>query len=247
MQKQVIDSVKTLISAYHTGTLGDTTMPEDTHPTFSTLEQKRIFYTLPMALNYQRNSFKLWEAATVCYNDKETQDVFNLQRVNEITTEELRNKLTKHKVALQPNKHIDTWQRISETIYTNWESISDLFIATNQDYLELREVIQKEYKKGFPYLSGPKIFNYWMYIMSEYGEVAIRNRSHIEIAPDTHVIQASIKLGVITKEESESLKREDISKLWRELLDGTSVDPIDVHSPLWFWSRSGFEFKLEEK
>jgi len=69
-------------------------------------------------------------------------------------------------------------------------------------------------------------------------------RSYVEIAPDTHVSQESIKLGVINKNDVEKLKREDISKIWRELLEETSIDPIDVHSPLWFWIRSGFEYKL---
>jgi len=144
-------------------------MPEDTHQTFVNLEQKKIFYTLPMALNYQRNSFTLWEIAKDCFEDNKTHKVFDLKALYSMDTDQLRQKLVKHKVALQPNKHIDTWTRVSNTIYKNWERISNLFEETNRDYLELHNIIHKEDKKGFPYLSEPKIFNYWMYIMSEYG------------------------------------------------------------------------------
>jgi len=106
----------------------------------------------------------------------------------------------------------------------------------------LKKIIQNDNKKGFPYLSGPKIFNYWSFIISTYGKVILKNRDQIDIAPDTHITQCSIKLGVITEVEAETLSKEEISKRWREILVGSGIDPIDMHSPLWFWSRNGFIF-----
>ena len=79
--------------------------------------------------------------------------------------------------------------------------------------------------------------------MERYCEVPLRNRDFIEIAPDTHVIQASIKLGVIQNTEKE-MSREKISGIWREVLKGSGVSPIDMHSPLWFWGRSKFEYQV---
>lgn len=244
MKNEIITKIRILVEAHKAGQLGETTMPEDTHPDFKSLEDKRIFYTLPMALNYQRNSYKLWESAKQTYLDIDTADVYNLQDFSEEGIPSLREKLIKHKLALQPNKHIDTWSRISNTIYKNWGSVTKLIEATDSDYLKLKDVIQGRFKKGFPYLSGPKIFNYWMFIMSEYGEVEIKNREFIEIAPDTHVIQASIKLGVISSTEADKPNGDEISRKWRELLLGTEIDPIDVHSPLWFWSRNGFKYEV---
>ncbi|MBP6086263.1 hypothetical protein KA478_03645 [Patescibacteria group bacterium] len=49
----------------------------------------------------------------------------------------------------------------------------------------------------------------------------MKNKQYIDIAPDTHVIQCSVKLGVITEQESQSLSREDISQRWRDTLAGT--------------------------
>ncbi|KUK76927.1 MAG: Uncharacterized protein XD93_0643 [candidate division WS6 bacterium 34_10] len=245
MNKELIlTKVRKLLDLYSSGNLGDTTMPEGTHPVFNNQEEKLLYYTFPMALNYQRNSYKLWEAAKQTWEDETTKQIFDIKWVSEHTEEELREKLLKYKLALQPNKHIDTWKRISETIYSNWRSISKLIEWSEEDFLYLKELIQKQHKKGFPYLSGPKIFNYWSYILTEYCDIELKYRNFIEIAPDTHVIQASVRLGVIEEDDISKLSREEVSKIWRSLLEGTGIDPIDVHSSLWFWSRGGFKVEV---
>jgi len=104
-------------------------MPEDEHPDFSASEQeeKLCYFTLPMALNYQRNSYKLRESALKSWKDSTTRDIFDVQNIAKMSEEELREKLLKHKVALQPNKHIQkpnkhiqTWKTISHTIAEHW-------------------------------------------------------------------------------------------------------------------------------
>ena len=73
----------------------------------------------------------------------------------------------------------------------------------------------------------------------------LKNSEFIEIAPDTHVTRCSVIVGVITQEEAENLTKEKISEKWRKLLIGTGINPIDMHSPLWFWSRNNFQFKIK--
>jgi len=80
--------------------------------------------------------------------------------------------------------------------------------------------------------------------MVKYGGVPLKNKRWIDIAPDTHVTQASVRLGIISEEDAEKMRKEEISKIWREILKGTNIHPIDMHSPLWFWSRNGFMYKL---
>lgn len=237
---------RTLLAAYKSGKLGQTRMPEDSNPGFSDNEDElRIsYFTLPMALNYQRDSYKLWEAALKSFNDPTTKFIFDVEKVSKVSEDELRVALMKYKVALQPNKHIKTWKTLVTTIHDNWKSFADLFKQTDNDFLRLKRVVKVDHKKGFPYLSGPKIFNYWSFIMSTYGGVNLKNRDSIEIAPDTHITQCSIKLGVMTKEESDNLTKDDISMRWRKLLAGSGISPIDMHPPLWFWSRNGFIYDL---
>jgi len=239
---EIIQKCRRLIEAFESGELGQTKMPEDTNPGLgdNEAEARFCYFSLPMALNYQRNSYKLWESALETYNDPETKKVFDLATVADMLTEELRALLTKHKLALQPNKHIATWQKIAQTVSKNGCSFSKLLKIADYDFLKLKDIIQKEHKKGFPYLSGPKIFNYWSFILGEYCGVDFKNKDQISIAPDTHITKCSVKLGVISEDEAEKLSKDQISEKWREVLAGSGINPIDMHAPLWFWSRNGF-------
>jgi hypothetical protein len=249
MQKQeIIKKCRELLNAYKKGLLGNTIMPEESHPNFDKMHtsEKLTYFTLPMALNYQRDSYKLWQAALATYNDKETKWVFDVKRCAKASTEDLQKSLLKHKLALQPNKHTSTWLTISRTIVKEFGSIEELFQKTNNDFLKLKEMIQTKCKKGFPYLSGPKIFNYWLFIIQQYGGVKLINSECIEIAPDTHVTQCSMLLELITQKEAEKISKEKLSEKWRTVLEGTGITPIEMHPPLWFWSRNNFEYKLKK-
>jgi hypothetical protein len=246
MESELIKNCRKLLIAYKTGKLGQTKMPEDNNPAFAEnqIEERLAYFTLPMALNYQRDSYKLWESALKTWEDRDTRRVFSLEEVSRMSDNELRKLLSKYKLALQPNKHIATWRTISNTIKGEWGSISNFIKNTDNDFLKLKDLVQIKYKKGFPYVSGPKIFNYWSFILGEYGKVNLKNREWIDIAPDTHITQCSVRLGVVTQEEAGFLTKEEISEKWRNLLQGSGITPIEMHPPLWFWSRNGFIYKL---
>ncbi len=247
MNPTLIKNCKSLLEAFKSGGLGQTVMPEDSNPGFSDkdAEMRIAYFTLPMALNYQRDSYKLWEAALKTFNDSETRFVFDAVKVSEAAEDDVRRALMKYKVALQPNKHVNTWRTIAKTVSENWGSFARFFEAAENDFSNLKQMVKVDHKKGFPYLSGPKIFNYWSFIMSTYGGIELSNRDQIEIAPDTHIAQCSVRLGVVTQEEALALTKDAVSERWRELLKGSGIDPIDMHPPLWFWSRNGFLFKLD--
>lgn len=246
-KKEFIKICSQLLRAYKTGLLGQTIMPEDSNPGIEKMdcEFRIAYFTLPMALNYQRNSYKLWEAALKTFNDPVTKFVFDVNRVSKSSELEVRSALMKYKLALQPNKHIGTWRTIAKTINNNWGKFTNFFDSTNGDFLILKQLVNSDYKKGFPYLSGPKIFNYWSFIISTYGGIKLINRKFIEIAPDTHITQCSVKLGVITEQEAKTLSKEEISNRWRNILENSKIDPIDMHPPLWFWSRNGFIYDVK--
>lgn len=242
--KDIIGNVKSLIRMYKAGVLGGEIMPEDARPDVIDVcsEDNYHFLTLPMALNYQRNSYALWKSAAKAYLDDECRDAFIPEKVTFMAESVLREKLLKHKVALQPNKHINTWMRISHAIMDLLNGdIRQLFDRFDNDVIEIRHFVQKEQKKRFPYLSGEKIFNYWLYVIDSYTPSELKNRHTITIAPDTHVLQASIKLGLVNGDmELVSKDRALVAKKWEAVLLGTNITPIDVHTPLWLWSRAGF-------
>ena len=115
-KKSILKNVEELLQLYHDGSLGGEIMPEDANPRLGNgTKENYLYFTLPMALNYQRNSYKLWEAAKAAYLDDETRDIFLPECVVNMEQEELRAKLLRYKVALQPNKHIEIWARLCNT------------------------------------------------------------------------------------------------------------------------------------
>lgn len=245
MDKEVILSkVDKLIKMYKKGELGGEVMPEDANPKLlkSSLENY-LYFTLPMALNYQRNSYTLWESALKTYNDEETRFVFNPEIVLKKAFTEVQYALTKYKVALQKQKQTEIWISLCNTIVELFDGdIRKLFDTFNNDVNEIRNYIQKKNKKKFPYLSGTKICNYWLYVIWQYTDRNYKNIEALTVAPDTHVVKATHRLGLITDEE---LNRNDVQLItierWQELFKNTKYKPIDIHTPLWLWSRNGFK------
>lgn len=243
MRKQdILENVRRLYKMWKNGELGGEFMPEDSNPHLKKSSKENYHYfTLPMALNYQRNSYKLWESALLTYNDSETRFVFDIDEVLNHSEEEVRIALTKYKVALQQNKQTEIWIKLCKTIKEKFNGdIRNLLRVCEYDVNKIRNYIQVEHKKNFPYLSGNKLCNYWMFVLYQYTDIKFKNLQDLTVAPDTHVIKATRKLNLITEEE---LNKTDIQMIvirrWNELLDGTEFKPIDIHTPLWLWGRKG--------
>ena len=245
MNKQVIlDNVNKLMAMYKNGEIGGEEMPEDANPKFQkdSLENY-LYFTLPMALNYQRNSYTLWESALKTYKDEETKFVFSPKVCLEKSFEEVQYSLTKYKVALQKQKQTEIWLALCNTFVEMFDGdIRKLFDKLDNDVNRIRDFIQKENKKKFPYLSGTKICNYWLYVIYQYTDRRYKNIECLTVAPDTHVCKATHRLGLITDEELNSSNVQQIViERWQEVLKNTKYKQIDIHTPLWLWSRNGFK------
>ena len=196
MEKEVLlKKVERLIKLYKEGKLGGEVMPEDTNPGLenSSLENY-LYFTLPMALNYQRNSYKLWESALKTYNDEETNFVFNPKICLEKTFEEVQSALIKYKVALQKQKQTEIWLKLCKTFVELFDGdIRKLFDQYDNSVDEIRKYIQIKNKKKFPYLSGTKICNYWLYVIYQYTDRKYNDIENLTVAPDTHVCKATLK------------------------------------------------------
>lgn len=245
-KSEILKHVYRLIELYKTGRLGGEKMPEDENPHLPSQSlENYLYFTLPMALNYQRNSYVLWECAKRTWSDFETQTVFLPKAVIDMSENELREKLTKYKVALQQNKQPTIWRTLCNTIERDFNGdVRLLFLINNYSVQKIKEYILNN-KKNFPYLSGNKIINYWLYVIEQRTDIVFLDRGNISIAPDTHIIQASERLGVITSNEKVKSNVQDIvANRWKELLSDTEYCPIDIHTPMWLWSRSKFKIDL---
>ena len=204
--KEILDKVEKLIKMHRNGELGGEVMPEDANPGLEkgSLENY-LYFTLPMALNYQRNSYTLWESALKTWQDEETRFVFYPKLCLEKTFEEVQHALTKHKVALQRQKQTEIWIKLCKTFVERFGGdIRKLFDENGNDVEKIRNDVQIIYKKAFPYLSGTKICNYWLYVIYQYTDRKYCNIEKLTVAPDTHVCKATHELGLITDTEYES-------------------------------------------
>ena len=245
-KNELIAKVKKLINLHKKGLLGGEIMPEDSNPNLTKASKENfIYFTLPMALNYQRNSYTLWQSALKTWKDKETIKVFDTINISKLSFEKVQEYLTKYKLALQKNKQTEIWIKLCLSINKHfYGDIRNLFNNNNNDIIEVKNYILKN-KKDFPYLSGTKILNYWLYVISQYTNINLKNKHSISVAPDTHIIQSSLKLGVISPQDlDKSNIREIVSLRWEKLLKDTNIYPIDIHTPFWLWSRNKFKVEI---
>lgn len=197
-----------------------------------------LYFMLTCSLNFQRSSPVTWKSALATWNDPETNFVFFPEKTVFRNVEVLRAALLKHKLALQPNKHIEIWTKITTTLNSYFDNDPrKLFEKGEFDAAKILSIMQKEMKANFPYLSGPKLSNYVLFILLHYSDLKLTNTRSISIIPDTHIIQTTVKLGML---DEKTATPEKVSRAWYELLDGTQLSPIDFHSMLWNWSRNHF-------
>ena len=234
---KTLDRVKKLYKLFHEGKI-PTLAEHEVNPNFpKDSRENYLYFTLPPCLNFQRSSPAMWQSALKTYNDLETRYLFFPEEVVKRTREVIQKDLAKHKLSLQRNKHTDIWITISKSFnefYNN--DPRELFKSTDWDVVKIHKLIQLDMKKKFPYLSGPKMSNYWLYILSYYTDAKFLNMQEISIIPDTHVLQSTVKLGI----SDNQLNPLNTAKLWRELLDGSEIHPVQMHPVLWNWSRNNF-------
>lgn len=81
-KEKILRDIDILYKMWQKGLLGGEFMPEDENPHLKKdSKENYLYFTLPMALNYQRNSYTLWESANKTYNDEETRFVLILMNV----------------------------------------------------------------------------------------------------------------------------------------------------------------------
>jgi hypothetical protein len=228
--------IDAIVQAYHAGALGPTV-----HEVFPDIDKAtvawRVYFTLPCSINYQRKSETLWQSALRTFNDPETRFVFDPKNVVK-GVGAYKQALSKHKLALQPNKHTYIWFTVSETFNKHFDGDPlNLFRTHEFDVASVKQYISAR-KSEFPYMSGPKLLNYWLYIFSSFTGVALKRKEEISVVPDIHVKRATVVLGLMTEEMTQDTNA--VADLWSAFLKGTCSAPSDLHAPLWRWSRAGF-------
>ena len=245
--EEILAQVSSLLEAYRAGRLGGEKMPEDENPRLDAFSKENyLYFTLPMALNYQRNSYTLWECANRMYRAEEARWAFDPAQVCARGKDALGEVLVRYRVALQPNRHPAIWHTLCETIQNRFQGDIRRLFSQNDFSVEKTKGDIAAHKKEFPYLGGNKICNYWLYVLEQRTDLQFCDREAITIAPDTHVIQASVRLGLLSPEEAQGPEAQRLTaERWSRLLAGSGLVPIDLHTPLWLWSRGKFSAEIQ--
>lgn len=241
LKKEIIKKVLKLKKNYHQGEIPILSKHE-VHPELSISSRLNyLYFTLPVCINYQRNSQAMWKSALKTFHDNATSYLFYPEKIINYSFSKIQKDICKYNLALQKNRHTKIWIKISETLFKYFDADPRKIIQeTGNDVVKIKKLISKTMKKSFPYLSGPKMSNYWLFILLQYTDIKLKNLSKVSIIPDTHVIQATDHLGIDTKK----LSRNDIEEIWFDLLSETDILPIELHPVLWHWSRNNFMPKI---
>ena len=233
-----LERVKKLLAYYEQGAI-PTLAQHEVHPDVPLSSRENyLYFTLPVCINFQRTSPAMWASALKTWEDETTRYLFFPEKLADVPIERVRDDLLKHRLGLQPNKHTLIWTTIARTFFQYYDSDPRKLIAeADNDAGKLITLLQKTHKKRFPYLSGPKLSNYWPYILSHYTDVQFANPQEISIIPDTHVIQSSVVLGLVPPGASSA----QVEIAWKFLLKDSGINPSRVHPALWNWSRNKFE------
>lgn len=201
-----------------------------------------LYFTLPCCLNFQRRSPALWRSALDSFKDSETNYLYFPEQVIERAPARIQHDLVKHKLALQTNKHAAIWIRICQTLATHYTSDPRKVLEeAGFDVKQIIQTLQRDKKHLFPYLSGMKLSNYWLFILANFTDASLRNIEEISIIPDTHVIKSTVRLGLAEPGVTPTI----VESLWREIVKEARLSPIEMHSALWRWSRNGFAPTLD--
>jgi hypothetical protein len=236
--KTSLERVTKLLHLFENGAI-PTLAQHEVHPKLDPGSRENyLYFTLPPCLNFQRNSPAMWKSALATWEDPETHYLFFPEKTALTPFEKIQQDLGKHKLGLQPNKHTEIWTKISTTLYAQYNSDPRKLIEeADHDAGKLIHILQVAKRKEFPFLCGPKLSNYWPFILSQYTNVQFKNMHEISIIPDTHVIQSSIHLGLVDT-SANSLK---VEQVWKELLKDSGISPVTMHPVLWNWSRNNFQ------
>ncbi len=233
-----LQRAKNLLKLFKAGKI-PTLAEHEVHPDLPKGSRENyLYFTLSPCINFQRSSPAMWKAALATWNDPATNYVFFPEKLIKTSRGKVQADLRKHSLAVQPNKHTDIWIAISKTLHEFYkDDVRDLLKSADNDVVKIIKLVQVDKREHFTHLRGPKMTNYWLYILSQFTDVKLKHMEEISIIPDTHVLQCSIHLGIADAKTTP----EETASRWKELLHSSDIAPVEMHPVLWNWSRNNFE------
>ena len=208
--------------------------------------EQLMFYTLTVAIDYQRSASDLWDAGRRTMEDEKSRWVFYPKEVAKRSFEELVENLAKYKLSKKTNRDAKIWQTICLSLLELFEgNPRKLFEKYDYDALQIFNAMRSQYGKKFPYLAGStgtsKILSLWIRILHEAAKIEFKNLNQIPMPIDIHTARATITTGCLVGDFKGSFNVlvEMAKSAWVEACQGTKFYPLRLDEALWNLSRNG--------
>ncbi len=233
----ILQKILSLKSLFEQGAI-PTLAQHEIHPDLPMDSKERyLYFTLPVSLNFQRSSPAMRQAAYATWHDPETHYLFDPHQVIAAPYEKVQVDLAKHKLSLQKNKHTMIRYTICTSLARDYDGDPRRLLSSKHScVLQISDYLQSN-KKVFPYLNGPKMSHYRLYILTHYTDLKLQNAHRLSIIPDTHIQQSSVALGIV----AEWATPMEIIDAWYKLLELEELTPVEMHPVLWNRSRNNFQ------
>ena len=144
---QQLERVRRLITYFNDGSIPRLAHHEVNPGLPKDSRENYLYFTLPVCINFQRSSPAMWASALATYSDPATNYVFLPEKLAQTPIDQIRADLLKHKLALQPNKHVLIWTTIAKTLHDFYQDDPrDILAEANHDAGQLITNLQKTYR-----------------------------------------------------------------------------------------------------
>ena len=217
-------------------TFSNLPMPEDAIPNglVRNSPNYRLFLTLVVAIDYNRDADSLWSCARRTYENPKTRYLFELPRILQRLSNEVKFDLKESGLLLRPYD-FRTWMTLCQTFYEQFAGDPlNLLVACDMDGPRILYYLLT-HGSQFPYLKGQKIGPLWLRMLRDNAGLSFKNLEEITIPVDVHVLRATLCLGTLTGEYEGPLEplKEKVGNLWKRAVHGQGIrDPDGNHRSL---------------
>lgn len=224
--------------------LGEIAMPEHILPrnTERGSHEHLHFITLTVAIDYQRDADKLWEASRLTFADTQTRYLYNPAAVAQTDFSKIARDMRKYRLSKKEEKDAQIWHSVCLTLTRHFDSdVYELLQSVNFNAQAALELI-RDPRYNFLYLKGPKIGPLWLRMLEDSWQGHhLEALEKLPVPVDIHIATATVMTGGVTGPFTGSFTelREAVVQVWFDSCAGTTYYPLQFDEALWHLSRRG--------
>jgi hypothetical protein len=242
--ERACEAGKLLLQAFNTrGIFGHTVTPQHRPPQKAdTLEHRLRFVTQTVALDYLRDSHRLYDAGRATFDDESTRWLYTPEVVECAKFKDVAAALKKHGLAQRESKDTEIWVQVAQKIVDHFKgSVHELLALGDHN---APTVLSLARNAGLPSLSGPKVGSLWMRMLND-SCIPLTGLEQIPIPVDRHVMNVSLALGAVTVKglDKELLELPDVTppvqEVWFRAAELGGFKALDLDAATWWLGKLG--------